>query len=132
MLKQENIRYLVVLYTVFIGCCHQGTAVSIKVQELFPENSLCAWNGEGCAENNEKDDFSQEYDGNEDVFEETENAIDELRDGEDLADTESASDNWQGQLQAFDGMLDDRNSDGNSNRDDNGQGGKKCPLVSWP
>ncbi|KAL9968065.1 hypothetical protein ACROYT_G026392 [Oculina patagonica] len=126
MLKQENIRCFLVLYTVFIGCCHQGTAVSIKAQELFPENPLCAWNGEGCAENNEKDDFRQEYDDNEDVFDETENAIGELRDIEDTADTESASDNWRGKLQAPDGMLEEKNSGDSYNRANDGKGGA-CP-----
>ncbi len=132
MLKQEHIRFFLVLYAVFIGCCHQGTAVSIKAQQLFYENSLCAWNGEGCAEGNEKDDFSQGYDDSEDVFDEPENAIGELRDSEDLADTESASDNWRGQLQALDGILEEKNSDGSYKRADDGQGGKNCPLVSWP
>lgn len=133
MLKQENTRFFV-LFAVFIGCYHQGSVVSIKAQELFSENSLCPWNEEGCAENNEKDDFSQEFDDNDDLFDRPENAIGDLRESEDSADTESASNSWQGQLQAFDGIMEDRSSGGSyiMPKDANDQGGKKCALVSWP
>ena len=111
MLKQQNIRFLV-LFAVFIGCRHQGMLASTEAEEFFPEKSLCPWNEERCADNNENDHLSREAygDGIENIFDE--------RDSADPTDTQRASNNWQRQV--FDGML-----EGSNSRDDEGQKGRK-------
>ena len=91
--------------------------VSIKTQESLPEDSLCLWNGEGCAVSKEKDNISQENNVEyEDLSNELRNAIGELKR---LSKDKS---------QAFDGTLEDKTSGASFsyNRDEDRRGGKKC------
>lgn len=86
---------------------------------------MCPWNEQGCAKNNEKGDFSQEYDDSEDVSDEPGDAISEVLDS-----AETSSIIWKRQLNAFDGMLEDENYRESYIRDDDGQGGRKRPFVN--
>ena len=55
------LKHLLAISAVLLGCCHQGLLAALE-EDYDSARSMCAWNGEGCKDGNETNQYSEHND----------------------------------------------------------------------